>query len=146
MKAVYITQHGGTEVLTYGERPEPDVGPNEVKVKVRASGLNRLDLFTREGARGTRLPLKGPHILGGDAAGDVVEVGSDVNSLKTSDRVVVNPRLLCRQCRYCVAGEDELCVNPGMLGSTVNGSYAEYVSVPSAGTETMVPLISRPPV
>ena len=142
MKAVYITEHGGTEVLTYGDRPEPDPGPNEVKVSVKAAGINRLDLFTRLGVRGTRLPLQEPHVLGGDAAGEVVEVGSEVSNIRASDRVVVNPRLLCGECRYCVAGEDELCVNPGMLGSTVNGSYAEYINVPAANAHVLPDSIS----
>ena len=137
MKAVYITEHGGTEVLTYGDRPERDPGPNEVKVGVKAAGINRLDLFTRMGVRGTRLPLQEPHMLGGDAAGEVVDVGSEVSSIRVSDRVVVNPRLLCGECRYCVAGEDELCVNPGMLGSTVSGSYAEYINVPSTNAHLL---------
>ena len=142
MKAVYITEHGGGEVLTYGDRPEPSPGPNEVKVRVRASALNRLDLFTREGVRGTRLPLDEPHVLGGDAAGDVVEVGSLVSTLKASDRVVINPRLLCGECRYCVAGEDELCVDPGMLGLTADGSYAEYVCVQASNAHAIPESIS----
>ena len=132
MKAVYITQHGGAEVLTYGDRPEPRAGPNDVKVRVRACALNRLDVYTRAGVRGTRLDLDGPHILGGDAAGDVVVVGSEVAWVKAGDRVVVNPRITCRQCRFCVAERDELCLGSGMLGSTTEGSYAEYVTVPAA--------------
>lgn len=134
MKAVYITQHGGTEVLTYGDLPEPAIGPNDVKIRVRACAINRLDLFTRAGVRGTRLRFSGPHILGGDVAGDVVEVGPEVTRVKPGDRVVVDPRLVCGQCQYCVAGQDELCLRPGMLGSTVSGGYAEYVSVPATNT------------
>ena len=132
MKAVYLTEHGGTEVLTYGELPEPEIGPNDMKVRVRACALNRLDLFTRAGARGTRLKFEaGPHILGGDVAGDVVEVGSEVTRVKPGDRVVVNPRLTCTQCQFCLAGEEELCVAPGMLGSSVSGGYAEFAKAPA---------------
>ena len=47
MKAVYVTEHGGIEVLTYGDLPEPDIGPNQVKVRVRACAVNRLDLYVR---------------------------------------------------------------------------------------------------
>ncbi len=130
MKAVYITQHGGTEVLSYGDRPEPVPGPGQVKVRVRACALNHLDVFTRAGARGTRLPLEEPHILGSDLAGEAVEVGSEVTQVKPGDRVVVNPRLTCGQCRLCVEGEEELCVRPGMLGGTTDGGYAEFVTVP----------------
>ena len=134
MKAVYITEHGGLDVLTYGDLPEPTPGPNDVKIRVRACALNRLDLFTRAGARGTRIRFTGPHILGGDVAGDVAEVGGQVTRVAAGDRVVVNPRLTCGQCRYCTGGEEELCVKPGMLGLTTSGGYAEYVTVPAVNT------------
>ena len=52
MQAVYIEAHGGTEVLTFGERPEPEAAAGQVKVRVRATALNRLDLYTRAGDRG----------------------------------------------------------------------------------------------
>ena len=82
MKAVYMREHGGIEVLEYGELPEPAVGPNDVKVRVKACGVNRVDVFTRAGVRGTRLPLTEPHTLGGDVAGEVAEVGSKVTRVK----------------------------------------------------------------
>ena len=132
MKAVYMTEHGGADVLRYGDLPEPRIGPNDVKVRVRAAALNRLDVFTRAGVRGTRRrSFDGPHILGGDAAGDIVEVGSEVKGREIGQRVVVNPRMTCNQCRFCSAGEDEFCTSSGMLGSSRCGSYAEYVAVSS---------------
>ena len=137
MKAVYITEHGGTDVLTYGDLPEPEIRPNEVKVRVRACALNRVDVFTRMGVRGTRLKLLEPHILGGDAAGDVVQVGRTVTGLRAGNRVVVNPRLICGQCRYCLAGDEELCDASGRLGSTTAGSYAEYVTVPAVNAVSL---------
>ena len=142
MKAVYITEHGGTEALTYGDLPEPEIGPNDVKVRVRACALNRLDLYTRQGARGTRIRFKGPHVLGGDVAGDVVEVGSEVSRVSAGERVVVNPRVTCNQCRFCLSGEEELCVRAGMLGSTLSGGYAEYVSVPAVNVEPIPDALS----
>jgi len=57
MKAVYIEAHGGPEVLTYGDRPEPSIEASQadqVKIRVRATSLNRLDLYTRDGGRGLR--------------------------------------------------------------------------------------------
>ena len=131
MKAVYIAEHGGPEALTYGDLPEPVPGPNDVKIRVRACSLNRLDLYVRAGTRGTRLSLEQPRVLGGDLAGDVVEVGSEVTRVQPGDRVVVNPKLTCRQCPHCVDGEEELCVSSGMLGSTANGGYAEFVTAPA---------------
>ena len=131
MKALYISEHGGPDVLTYGDLPAPEIGPNEIKVRVRACAINRVDVFTRLGVRGTRLGLDQPHILGGDAAGDVVEVGHEVTRVRVKDRVVINPKITCNQCQFCIAGEDELCTSPRMLGSTTNGSYAELVKAPA---------------
>ena len=135
MKAVYLTEHGGTDVLTYGDLPDPEPGPNDVKVRVRACALNRLDVYTRQGARGTHIRFKGPHVLGGDVAGDIVEAGSEVSRVNVGDRIVVNPRITCNQCRFCLSGEEELCGSGGMLGSTISGGYAEYVTVPAVNVE-----------
>ena len=103
MKAVYIEKHGGVEVLTAGELPDPSVGPNEVKVRVRACAINRVDVYARAGVRGTRLPLNEPHVLGADVAGDIAEVGSEVTRVGPSERVVVNPRLTCVLASPCSA-------------------------------------------
>ena len=142
MKAVYVTEHGGLDALQYGDMPEPLVGPNDIKVRVRACSLNRLDIFTRQGIKGTRMVFDGPHIIGGDVAGDVVETGSEVQNVKVGDRVVVNPRLTCGQCQYCIAGESELCIRPGRIGSTTNGGYAEYVKVPGVNAVVLPDSIS----
>ena len=132
MKAVYIESHGGPEVLTYGERPEPSLGPTEIKVRVRASSLNRLDLYTRAGDRGLAREFPPPLILGGDCAGQVAEVGSQVTGLQAGDRVVVNPKFTCGQCSGCLAGKDYLCPRPRFMGSAIDGSYAEFAVLPAA--------------
>ena len=131
MKAVYIESQGDPEVLVYGERPDPVIEPHEVKIRVRASALNRLDVYTRAGARGMRREFPPPLVLGGDSAGDIVEVGGQVHRLKVGDRVVVNPRTSCGQCPSCLSGEDDLCPGSKMLGSAIDGSYAEYIRVPA---------------
>ena len=75
MKSVYINNHGSRNVLTYGELPENTPKPTEVKVKIRSCSLNRLDIFTRMGIKGIKLDFTKPHILGGDFAGEIIEVG-----------------------------------------------------------------------
>ena len=142
MQAVYIESHGGPEVLTLGNRPDPIVQPNEVKVRVKATSLNRLDLYTRAGERGLRREFPPPLILGGDCAGDVVEAGEQVTGLKTGDRVVVNPKFTCQQCPACLAGQDDLCPRPSFLGSAVDGSYAELVAVPAANVHVIADRVS----
>ena len=142
MKAVYIEAQGGPEVLTFGERPEPIIEPHEVKIRVRASALNRLDTYTRAGVRGMRREFPPPLVLGGDCAGDVEQVGDRVQGLKVGDRVVVNPKTTCGQCSSCLAGEDDLCSNSTMLGSAADGSYAEYVKVPAVNAHRIADHVS----
>ena len=142
MQAVYIEAHGGPEVLTYGQRPEPEIGPYQVKVKVRAAGLNRLDLYTREGGRGLRREFPPPLILGGDCAGDVVEAGSQVSIFKPGDRVLVNPRLSCLQCPACLSGRDDLCAQSRFMGSAIDGSYADMVAVPAVNVHAIDETVS----
>ena len=132
MKAVYITEHGGPEALIYGDLPEPIITDDEVKVRVRACALNRLDVYTRAGVRGTRRSTTEPLVLGNDAAGDVTEVGARVRGVAVGDRVVLDPVLACGQCATCCAGNDALCPHRRMLGSTVDGGYAEYVKAPAS--------------
>ena len=142
MKAVYIEAQGGPEVLTYGDRPEPEAKAGEVKVRVKATALNRLDLYTRAGGRGLDREFPPPLILGGDCAGEVVECGDGVAILKPGDRVVVNPRISCMQCAACLAGQDDLCRRESFLGSAVDGSYAEFVVVPAVNAHPLADSVS----
>ena len=137
MHAVYIESHGGPEVLTHGERPDPKVQPGGVKVRVRATALNRLDLYTREGGRGLQREFPPPLVLGGDCSGEVAEVGDGVRGLREGDRVIVNPRLSCQQCPACLSGQDDLCRRSQFLGSAIDGSYAEYLSIPAANVHAI---------
>ena len=86
MKAVYISEYGGPDKLVYGDAPEPEIGPEQVLVQVRACALNRREMFVREGSHGTRTSL--PVVLGMEGAGDVVQVGEAVPNLKVGDRVL----------------------------------------------------------
>ena len=64
-------------------------------------------------------------------------MGAGVNGLKEGDRVIVNPRLSCRQCPVCLSGQDDLCRRSQFLGSAIDGSYAEYLSVPAANVHAI---------
>ena len=131
MKAAYIESHGGPEVLTYGEVSDPVLRYGEVLIRIKACALNRLDAYTRAGTRGTKREFSGPHVLGGDISGEVVDIDDSVVQVKVGDRVLVNPRLTCQQCWSCRAGETELCQKAGMIGVDRRGGYSEYVSVPA---------------
>jgi NADPH2:quinone reductase len=87
VKAVRIHEDGGPEVLRYEDVPDPEAGPGEVLVELRAAGLNHLDVWVRKG-----LPsVPKPRILGADGAGIVAALGDDVTGLELGQRVVLNP-------------------------------------------------------
>src|SRR6185369_15372452 len=100
MKAARIHQHGGPEVLTIEDIPEPRIKANEILVRVRACALNHLDLFTRAGIPGMKFAM--PHILGSDIAGEVVAVGDLCRRVQPGWRVLLAPGQSCRQCEQCL--------------------------------------------
>jgi NADPH:quinone reductase-like Zn-dependent oxidoreductase len=86
MKAIFIRSHGGPKVIAFGDLPEPLPGPGEVRVAVRAAGVNHLDLWVCRGWPGLHLTF--PHVLGSDMAGMVDAAGPGAIKPKVGDAVV----------------------------------------------------------
>lgn len=129
MKAVLFHTHGGPEVLQYTDFPTPEPKPGEALIRLRASALNFVDILVRKGW--PSLKLEFPHISGEDGAGEIVGFGDNTNrDLNIGDRVVINANLGCGQCEFCTSGRDNLCIHWEMIGETIRGTYAEYISVP----------------
>ena len=115
MRAVVLYEHGGLDNLIYEPAyRDPEPGPGDVLLRVRACALNYHDVFTRRGMPGISIPL--PLIVGIDVAGEVVARGSEVSRFAIGDRVLVDP--IDR-------------VKGGLLGETFDGGLAEYVRVPA---------------
>jgi NADPH:quinone reductase-like Zn-dependent oxidoreductase len=130
MRAIVFYEHGGPEVLQYREDiPTPQIGPDDVLVRVVYAALNRLDDFVRTGWRGLNLAL--PHILGADFSGTIEALGERVTGWQVGQRVVANPTLWCGECAYCRAGRQNQCEHFGILGEHAPGAYAEFVRVPA---------------
>ncbi len=129
MRAIVFYEHGGPDVLRLEERPDPRPRANEVLVEVRACALNHLDVWTRAGLPGAKLPL--PHILGNDVAGVVREAGELVAWVRPGDEVMLQPGVSCGHCRECLRGADNLCPEYQILGSGRAGGYAELVTAPA---------------
>ena len=126
MKAVRIHEFGGPEVLRYEEVPDPQPRKDEVLVRVKACAMNHLDLWVRKGLPGVKLP----HILGSDIAGEVVEVGDYVTSVKPGQRVLLAPMHFCNQCAKCTAGLQNQCREFTVLGNLVDGGNCELIATP----------------
>lgn len=135
MKAFQLLSHGepGTFALqdVAGLRP----GPGEAVVKVRACGLNHLDLWLEQGA--LPLPVNLPRTPGCEVAGEVLAVGGEAESVRVEDRVVIQSNLFCGDCEFCRAGEESQCLEGRLLGVDCDGGFAEAVRVPA---RALVPL------
>ncbi|MFQ6029769.1 MAG: zinc-binding dehydrogenase [Dehalococcoidia bacterium] len=128
MKAVYIEETGGLEALKYGDRPEPEVAPGEIMLRVRASALNHADLRMREG--GYRGSL--PRIMGMDIAGGVAQISPEAQTdLKEGDRVIIDNRVKCGICDPCQQGIDQYCTWQLRYGVDLDGGHSEYVTAPA---------------
>src|SRR3989475_750211 len=114
--------------LVVVDGPKPRIGPGEILVKVRSSGICGSDVM--EWYRRPKAPL----VLGHEIAAEVVEVGAGVDRVKVGDRVFVSHHVPCGQCRYCVAGHETVCDTL----RTTNfdpGGFAEFVRVPAVNVK-----------
>jgi NADPH:quinone reductase-like Zn-dependent oxidoreductase len=131
VRALTISAHGGLDQVTHRDDVAmPELrAPGDVRIRLAAGALNHLDLFVVQGMPG--LTIVPPWVLGGDGAGVIESVGSEVTTVAPGDRVLINPGISCHACDYCRAGEQSLCVKFGLLGEYRPGTFAEYVVVPA---------------
>lgn len=130
MKAIQIIEHGTPGKLDLRELPDSVAGAGEVVVRVRACGLNRLDLWHEQGE--LPIPLATPRTPGCEIAGEVESLGTGVTGWQPGDRVAIQSNLFCSKCEFCQQGEESICVVGRILGVQVDGGFAEKVLVPAS--------------
>ena len=125
MKAMVMKEWNGPYVLE--DRPIPEIGPQDVLIKVKACGIG----YTLTNLRAGRLGGSVPRVIGHEIGGNVEKIGSMVTTCKPGDRVCVSFYLTCGHCKWCVVGRETLCQNfGGYIGAAVDGGFAEYVRIP----------------
>ncbi len=131
MQAVVLHAFGGPENLHAETVPDPSPGPGEVLLRVRACGVCFHDVINRRG----NLPRTSvPAILGHEAAGEVVAVGSGVEGWSVGDRAATLQRLSCGHCHHCHDDRPSLCKKDHrFFGEELQGGYADYMPAPVAG-------------
>jgi D-arabinose 1-dehydrogenase-like Zn-dependent alcohol dehydrogenase len=122
MKAAVVPSVNGKWEVK--EWQTPKAGPNQVVIKIHASGLCYTDVHLTHGI----IPVEFPHVFGHEPVGEIVEVGPGVTSRKVGDRVGVGwVQKGCGRCEWCLRGKKELCQNAQSTGVTMSGSHAEYM-------------------
>lgn len=130
----------GPKDLKVQEIDVPSPGPGEVLVEVAANGLCHTDVTYYEAKIPEKMRIY-PLILGHEAAGRVVGLGTGTSGLAEGDSVLLPPVYGCGECDYCQAGLDNLCRKSVMLGGTRHGAYAQYIVVPGKFAFKMDPSI-----
>ena len=113
--------------------PTPEIGEDEVLVRVRACGICGSDIHGYDGSTGRRIP---PLVMGHEAAGVIERAGRAVDGFRVGDRVTFDSTVSCGRCDFCRQGQINLCDNRMVLGVSCgdyrrHGAFAEYVAVPA---------------
>ena len=129
MKALVLKDYKKFEVE---DVPTPEIGPEDVLIRVKACSICGSDVHGMDGSTGRRIP---PIIMGHEASGVIDKTGSNVRNFKPGDRVTFDSTIYCGKCYYCFNGKINLCDNRRVLGVSSseyrqNGAFAEYVAVP----------------
>jgi len=130
MKALQLVEYGRFELV---DLPIPEIGPDEVLIKVRACGICGSDVHGMDGSTGRRIP---PIVMGHEASGDIVDIGADVTNWAIGDRVTFESVIFCGKCEFCLEGHPNLCDHRQVLGVSCaefkrQGAFAEFLTVPA---------------
>ncbi|HKC33619.1 MAG TPA: zinc-binding dehydrogenase [Xanthobacteraceae bacterium] len=126
MRALTLVADRKIELADIPAPPPPQAG--EVQVRVKAVGLNHLDLWGFRGMAFVKRKL--PLVVGAEAAGEIAAVGTGVTAFKPGDPVVMYGALTCGTCKACREGRDNLCENvKGIMGFHVDGFARELVNI-----------------
>src|SRR5512139_562063 len=113
------------------EIPEPKVGPNDVRIKVRKTAICGTDMHIYLWDQWAQKTIPVPMAVGHEYVGEIVEIGSEVSGFATGDRVSGEGHITCGYCRNCRAGRRHLCRNTVGVGVNRPGCFAEYVVIPA---------------
>jgi threonine 3-dehydrogenase len=113
------------------DRPEPECGPTDVKVRVLRAGLCGTDLHLQQWDDWAAETVRPPLVIGHEFYGEVVEVGETVTDLVVGDRVSGEGHVVCGTCRNCRAGRRHVCINTSGVGVNRDGAFADYVVIPA---------------
>jgi threonine 3-dehydrogenase len=112
--------------------PEPEVGINDVLIKVRKAGICGTDLHIEGWDAWAAATVPVPMVIGHEFVGEVVAVGDNVNDFHPGDLVSGEGHVVCGRCRNCMAGRRHLCASTSGVGVDRPGAFAEYIALPMA--------------
>jgi threonine 3-dehydrogenase len=128
MKA--LVKHAGEVGLRLEDVPEPEVGINDVLIRVERTGICGTDVHIWDWNAWARDAVAAPLVIGHEFVGRIAEVGSNVADFRPGDRVSGEGHVVCGRCRHCLAGRRHLCPNTKSVGVQRPGAFAELIAIP----------------
>lgn len=129
MNAVVKTTNGpGAELKRV---PVPEIGPDDVLIKVKATTICGTDLHIYEWDPWAESRFLPPQVFGHEFSGIVVEIGENVTQVEVGDHVSAETHIVCQACPQCQTGQSHVCTNTKILGVDIDGCFAEYVKMPA---------------
>lgn len=130
MKVVVKDQ--AEEGLTLTTKPIPsELEPHEVLIKVNYTSVCGTDYHIYKYDDWAKKRLKLPFTAGHEFSGEIVKLGSNVQSVKLGDIVSAETHIICGECEFCLRGEGHICENTKIIGVDTDGCFAEYVKIPA---------------
>src|SRR5665811_1653690 len=126
-----LAKHTAGPGLELMERPEPTVGPDDVKIRVQRAGLCGTDLHLESWDDWAASVVKPPLVIGHEFFGEVVEIGEDVTSVAVGQKASGEGHVVCGTCRNCRAGRRHVCIRTSSVGVNRDGAFADYVVIPA---------------
>jgi threonine 3-dehydrogenase len=110
--------------------PEPEIGINDVLIRVHKTGICGTDLHIEGWDAWAQRTIRPPMVIGHEFVGEIAEIGSNVADFRPGDLVSGEGHVVCGRCRHCLAGRRNLCAHTIGLGVERQGAFAEYVTLP----------------
>jgi threonine 3-dehydrogenase len=125
-----LVKKDATRGLWLEDVPEPDVGVNDVLIKVDRTGICGTDVHIYQWDQWAQKTIPVPMVVGHEFVGEVVDVGSNVLDFHSGEVVSGEGHVVCGRCRNCLAGRRHLCIRTEGIGVNRPGAFAEYISLP----------------
>jgi threonine 3-dehydrogenase len=122
--------------------PVPEIGPNDVLVRIKKASICGTDLHIEEWDEWARETVPVPMAVGHEYMGVVAAIGDEVEGLTIGQRVSGEGHVVCGRCRNCQAGRRHLCINTVGIGVNRPGAFADYVAIPGSNVQPLPDNIS----
>lgn len=123
--------------------PEPEVGKNDVLVRIEKTGICGTDLHIYNWDAWAQKTIPVPMVVGHEFVGEIIEVGSNVTQFEPGEIVSGEGHVVCGHCRNCMAGRRHLCADTSGIGVNRPGAFAEYISIPNTNVWHHAPEIDK---